>query len=124
MRDLFDDDGDDKKSNDFAKMFEESLTGVEKKLAVGERVKVDHHRSLCGQDRKQEKQSETVQSHKEAGGRAGRSETSGEWKQIGCMGAVQLAKPESIICSIAINHATPWISGNHSPEVMIVPRQR
>ncbi len=39
MRDLFDDDGDDKKSSDFAKMFEDSLTGVEKKLNVGDRVK-------------------------------------------------------------------------------------
>jgi len=39
MRDLFDDDDDSKKSNDFAKMFEESLTGVGKKLSVGDRIK-------------------------------------------------------------------------------------
>lgn len=39
MRDLFDDDNDDKKSNDFAKMFEDSLSGVEKKLKTGDRIK-------------------------------------------------------------------------------------
>src|SRR4051812_13771922 len=39
MADLFDDDFNDDSSSDFAKMFEQSLTGVEKKLSPGDRIK-------------------------------------------------------------------------------------
>ncbi|MCE3010547.1 MAG: S1 RNA-binding domain-containing protein [Proteobacteria bacterium] len=38
MRDMFGDDPNDKKDNDFAKMFENSLGGVGKSLRVGDRV--------------------------------------------------------------------------------------
>lgn len=39
MADLFDDDDNDSGSNEFARMFEDSLGGVEKKLSVGDRIK-------------------------------------------------------------------------------------
>ncbi|MES2855595.1 MAG: S1 RNA-binding domain-containing protein [Bdellovibrionota bacterium] len=39
MRDLFDDDNDEKKSSDFAQMFEDSMGGVGKKLSVGDKIR-------------------------------------------------------------------------------------
>lgn len=39
MRDLFDDDSSDESSSDFAKMFEDSMKGIERKLSVGDRIK-------------------------------------------------------------------------------------
>lgn len=39
MRDLFDDDNNDKDSSEFARLFENSIQGIESKLTVGDRVK-------------------------------------------------------------------------------------
>jgi small subunit ribosomal protein S1 len=39
MRDLFDDDNSDKSSDDFAKLFEDSLGGVSKTLSVGDKIR-------------------------------------------------------------------------------------
>jgi hypothetical protein len=47
MRDLFDDDNDGKDSSDFAQMFEDSMTGVGRKLTVGDKIRSFCHDRNC-----------------------------------------------------------------------------